>query len=105
MPLHCALRPLASDESYSSGFFDTTQLLLDHGAVVEAEDDEHWTPLHLASFEGKVEAVRLLLNHGANVDMHNKEGEIALQVASARGYEEVACSLSDHAQREGEREV
>jgi ankyrin repeat protein len=72
---------------------------------VEAQDDEHQAPLHLASFEGKVEAVRLLLKHGANVDAHNKKGETPSQVALARGYEEIACLLSDYAQRGDEQKV
>jgi ankyrin repeat protein len=85
------LRPFADNQA-RNGFFKVTTLLLDHGADVEARDDDHWT-LHLAAFEGKVEAVGLLLMHGANVDALNKNGETPFQVASARGYEEIACLL------------
>jgi ankyrin repeat protein len=69
------------------------QLLLDHGANVNARDDEGSTPLHHSSFrdadavsifecaDGTVEVTRLLLEHGANIDAENNEGDTPFMVA------------------------
>jgi ankyrin repeat protein len=51
------------------------QLLVEHGANVNAPDENHVTPLHLASYRQRLESVRVLLNHGANVnaeDSHHR---------------------------------
>ena len=49
------------------------ELLLKHGAEVDARSKAHLTPLHLASYVGKLEMVRLLLDHGADPEA-NAEG-------------------------------
>ena len=40
--------------------------LLEHRVDVDAQDTEQRTPLHMAVYEGKLEATRLLLEHYAN---------------------------------------
>ena len=77
---------------------DTMRCLLTHGADVDALDDDHATPLHLASLEGCVKGARLLLEHGANVHLENKEGKTPFQVASAQGHEKITQLLSEHLQ-------
>jgi ankyrin repeat protein len=52
-----------------------------------------WALLHLAAFEGKVEAVLVLLKHGANVDVHNKNGETLFQVTVHRRVDIVCLGL------------
>jgi ankyrin repeat protein len=52
-----------------------TQLLLDRGADVNARRNDHWTPLHCASYFGIVEILRVLLDHGADPEA-NAEGYI-----------------------------
>ena len=49
------------------------QLLLERGAHVDTRRNDHWTPLHVASYSGNVEIVRLLLDHGADPEA-NAEG-------------------------------
>ena len=61
-----------------------TQLLLEHGADVDATDVHHWTPLQLASHHGKPEVAQVLLDHGADVNAETDQGETAL-VALSRG--------------------
>ena len=55
-------------------FLDTLRCLLAHGADVNAVDDRHVTPLHLASEWGCVKGAQILLEHGANVHLEDNEG-------------------------------
>lgn len=55
------------------------QLLLDSGASVQIADNEQcWTPLHLASRDGKPELVELLLQRGARIDAVDVYGNTPL---------------------------
>ena|SRR6266581_9685588 len=62
--------------------------LLEHGADIDALDNDHVTPLHLASRHGCVEGARLLLEHGANVHLEDNTGRTPFQVASEEGLTE-----------------
>jgi ankyrin repeat protein len=48
------------------------RLLLDHDAEVDAQDEDHFTPLQLAESYGNAEGALLLLEHGANVDARDE---------------------------------
>ena len=61
------------------------QLLLERGADANTRRDDHQTPLHAASYFGKVEIVRLLLDHGADLEA-NAEGEKPLHKVSGSEY-------------------
>ncbi|KAI9455266.1 ankyrin repeat-containing domain protein [Lactarius psammicola] len=58
------------------------QLLLERGADVNALDGDNKTPLHLASYFGKVEMVLVLLNAGANANAKNAQGQTPLHLVS-----------------------
>ena len=60
---------------------DTVQVLLKHGADINARDDNESPPLHWAVEGGHIDTVRALLNHGADVHARNKYGDTALDVA------------------------
>jgi Ankyrin repeats (3 copies)/Ankyrin repeats (many copies) len=72
------------------------RLLLEHGAVINVQDQTGWTPLHTASNSGALEVVRLLLEHGADVEAKKNDGKTALQVAADKGHDEVVKLLREH---------
>jgi ankyrin repeat protein len=67
-----------ASDSFGDSYFDVVLLLLKHKADVNAQDNNHSTPLHLASFSGSIKAVRLLLKHRANIQLQNNNGETPL---------------------------
>ena len=77
-----------------------SQLLLEHGADVNAQNKDHDTPLHLASSLRLHEMARLLLKHGAKVDLENLEGKTPLQVATRRKGKVMRRLLSEYFTKE-----
>ena len=51
------------------------QLLVEHGADIEAVDNSHWTPLNNASYFGHINVVRYLLEKGADRDTTTTYGQ------------------------------
>jgi ankyrin repeat protein len=62
------------------------QLLLERGADLEAQLDDHSTPLHIAAENGKVATVQVLLEHGFITHVRDTDGQIPLHSASSRQY-------------------
>lgn len=62
---------------------EIVRLLIEKGADVTARDENHSTPLHLASSSGFLESVRLLLEHGARVAVQDRCCRTPLHLASA----------------------
>jgi ankyrin repeat protein len=58
------------------------RLLHNHGADLNVQNKNRWTPLHRASERGALEVVRLLLGLGADVEVKDNDGKTALQVAA-----------------------
>ncbi|KAJ7269766.1 ankyrin repeat-containing domain protein [Mycena rebaudengoi] len=69
------------------------RLLLEKGANIDLNDDEHATALHIASRKGHVEIVRLLLERGAGVNIYDSQDETALYMAAEAGHVEVVRLL------------
>jgi ankyrin repeat protein len=67
------------------------QLLLQHGADMQFEDEDGYDALRLASQNGSAAVVQLLIQHGANA-----RDPLALQWASQYGHAEVVQLLLQH---------
>jgi uncharacterized protein len=75
---------------------DTTSagdLLAAHPDVVNSRDAQGNTPLLVATYGGRTEAVRLLLDRGADRSLRTGDGQTALEIADERGRVEAARLL------------
>ncbi|XXQ39153.1 Ankyrin repeat domain-containing protein [Plasmodiophora brassicae] len=59
--------------------------LIEHGALVDAQDYKGQTPLHLAADNGRREVVNRLLDRGAHIDAIDRQGRTALHLAADSG--------------------
>lgn len=75
-PLSCAV--VNGDESMAD-------LLLDHGANIEAKDRSKNSPLHQAVMLSKIEMVRMLLRRGASAAVYNGLGQTPVDIARFNG--------------------
>jgi len=73
------------------------ELLTGNRSLVSAVSTDGWSPLHLAAFFGKGEAVRLLLNKGASVTARstNQMANTPLHAAAAGRHPEIVKLLLD----------
>ena len=78
-----------------SGHEAVVRLLFDHGAEVDAQDEDETTALMAAADSGHEAVVRLLLDRGADVDAQDKNGRTALMWAANSGHEAVVRLLLD----------
>jgi len=97
-PLHQVLVNLNDTFDALDMFLDTMRCLLARGADVNAPDDDHATPLHVASYDGCAKGARLLLEHGANVHLEDKKGRTPFQVALEERKTKITQLLSEHLQ-------
>eukprot|EP00952_Eustigmatos_sp_NYUAD-ZCMA_P011000 44821-Eustigmatos_ZCMA.PRE.1 len=67
---------------------DIAELLLRHGACVDADIHKGFTPLHCASQRGHLRLVKLLLARGANVNAAMHDGRTSLYLAAEEGHRE-----------------
>jgi ankyrin repeat protein len=89
------MTPLHKASQY--GHPEVAQVLIDHGANLNARDQNHWTPIHYSAEHVHVGLVKLLLERGADVHAMNDEGGTPYHVSLQRGNREIA----DYLQRYG----
>ena len=64
---------------------DCVQLALDHGADINATNDDGQTALHVAASRRGADFIRYLVAHGARLDAKDKQGQTPLDVALGGG--------------------
>jgi len=70
--------------------------LLEHGADVNAAQQDGFVPLHGAAQNGQPDMIELLLEYGADVNAKNAEGLTALAIAVQEGHAGAAELLRQH---------
>ncbi len=84
-PLHSAL---------AGRRYDLADVLVRHGADVNALNARGWAPLHYAACTGHAAVVHLLQHSGARQDVKNADGLTPAQLAKDRGYSDIAERLA-----------
>ena len=81
-------------DAAKGGHTEVVSILLERGAVIEA-NDMGYTALHVAASRGHVEVVSLLLENGAEIQgrVYRAYGQTALHFASSGGHAQVASLL------------
>ena len=87
-PLHWTLDYKTSKEM--------VELLLAHGADVNATDNHAQTPLHIAVLNTKTDPIGPLLAHGARMDIRDNRGKTPLQWAVIHDKTEIVNLLRQH---------
>ena len=84
---------------WAPDFLEIVQLLLDHGADIDAMDEDHCTPLIIASRDGHFEVVELLIELGANVNTRGDFGMTPLRAAKFSANHELVQLLQKYGAR------
>jgi uncharacterized protein len=82
-PLHSAVASEGAED------VRTVEVLLAHGAPVNAAVEGGHIPLHSAAFNGNAAIVELLLQHGADADAAKDDGKTPLDLAREQGHADV----------------
>ena len=92
--------------SIVGGHTGVEELLLAHGAKVNASGTYSATPLYVAAQHGRLDAAKWLLDRaGADVNVQRADGQTALHSAAFNGHLDVARMLIDHNADVGARDV
>lgn len=84
---------------------DVVQVLVEHGANVNARNGMGDTPLHRAAFTGRTDVVMLLLQHNADVTTINGEGKTPSQVANMEDIKQLIVAAERSMQLKLEEEL
>ncbi|MCC6796214.1 MAG: ankyrin repeat domain-containing protein [Candidatus Hydrogenedentes bacterium] len=74
-------------EAARNGHPETLQSLLDHGALIDAQDAQGMTALHHAAKNGHNGVVEVLVQNGANKTIRDRMGKTAADYAASGGHQ------------------
>ena len=69
---------------------------MEHGADINKEDCDGWTPLFSACFNEHIEIVKYLVEHGTNINKERDGGFTPLHIAFRNGHIEIVKYLVEH---------
>jgi ankyrin repeat protein len=78
---------------------DITELLIRHGADVNAKQQQGVTPLLSAAHHGQTTLAKLLIDHGADVNAETGKGQTPLAMATEKNFQETAQLIREHGGR------
>ena len=81
------------------------RLFLEHGASLEATDNQQSTPLYLAAGNRQVAAAQLLVDHGAPLGDQSNLGRTSLHDTSWYGYTDIMRLFPWHSARLEARDI
>jgi ankyrin repeat protein len=87
-------------EAAFRGNAEVVDLLAQHGASVDAQNDWHWTALHYAANKGHRKVCEVLLKHGAQINAQTPTGQTPLKLAKTGGHADLAAFLASRGARE-----
>lgn len=64
--------------------YEVIELLLKHGAPINAHGINDWTPAHMAAVREDIEALKLLIRFGADLSIRTRIDECATPLEEAR---------------------
>src|SRR3989304_592033 len=89
-PIETALQQLAGE-----GNNLLINILLDHGADIEARDNNDFTSLHYAASNGHLATVAFLLERGAAIEAQGNQGHTPLHIAVLNGQQATVAFVLD----------
>jgi ankyrin repeat protein len=81
--------------SHDEDYTDIVEMLLIHGANVNAKNNKGVTPLHIAVLLGAVKIVKMLIRYGAYVNARDDEGNTPLHYATYIAHWRALVNLPD----------
>jgi ankyrin repeat protein len=93
---HNPMRVMPLHSSVASKDFTISEMLLKHGADVNATQADDFTPLHAAAQNGQIEMVELILKYKPDLNARQVEGKTALAIAIEYKHNDVAELLKRH---------
>ena len=69
------------------------ELLLTHGADIDAKDEDYQSALFRAAFHNKKELAVFLISKGADVNSQDYKGRSVLEIATIKGHQKLSDIL------------